>query len=164
MKHALAGAVLALALVASATAAAGGKTVQSTLTGKCSATNKLDHNGALLSTTIVCNATANCKCAGATKLVYKTTAAEPGNGASGRESGTFVASGPQGTVTLNFKGTRTALGDGQGSWTLGPVKGLTGVQLAKRGTYAVTTKTVSQIVGTQDTIVRISATLGCWVC
>ena len=71
MKHALAGAVLAFALVAAATAAAGGKTVQSTLTGKCSATNKLDHNGALLSTTIVCNATANCKCGGATKLVYK---------------------------------------------------------------------------------------------
>jgi hypothetical protein len=164
MKHALAGAVLVLALVASATAAAGGKTVSSTLMGKCSAANKLDHNGALLSTTIVCKATANCKCGGATKLVYTTTAAEPGNGANGRESGTFVASGPQGTVTLNFKGTHTALGDGKGTWTLGPVKGLTGVQLTKRGTYAVSTKTVSQIVGTEDTIVRISATLGCWVC
>jgi hypothetical protein len=160
----LAGAVLALALAVCATAAAGGKTVSSTLTGKCSATNKLDHNGALLSTTIVCNATANCKCAGATKLVYKTTAAEPGNGASGRETGTFVASGPQGTVTLNFTGTRTSLGDGKGSWTLGPVKGLAGIKLTKRGTYAVSTTTLSQIVGTQDTIVRISATLGCWVC
>jgi hypothetical protein len=164
MKHALAGAVLALALVAAGTAAAGGKTVQSTLMGKCSATNKLDHNGALLSTTIVCNAAANCECAGATKLVYKTTAAEPGNGASGRESGTFVASGPQGTVTLNFSGTRTALGEGKGAWTLGPVKGLAGVQLTRRGTYAVATKTLSQVVGTQDTIVRITATLGCWVC
>jgi len=164
MKHALAGAVLALALVVSASAAAGGKTVQSTLTGKCSAANKLDHNGALLSTTIVCNATANCKCGGATKLVYKTTAAEPGNGGNGREAGTFVASGPQGTVTLNFKGTRTALGDAKGTWTLGPVKGLAGVKLTKRGTYAVTTKTLSQIVGTEDTLVRISATLGCWVC
>src|SRR5262249_48295327 len=131
MKHALAGAVLALALVVSATAAAGGKTVQSTLTGKCSAANKLDHNGALLSTTIVCNATASCKCAGATKLVYKTIAAEPGNGGSGREAGTFVASGPGGTVTLNFKGTRTALGEAKGAWTLGPVKGLTGVKLTK---------------------------------
>jgi hypothetical protein len=160
----LAGAVLALALVVCAAAAAGGKTVSSTLMGKCSATNKLDHNGALLSTTIVCNATASCKCAGATKLVYKTTAAEPGNGASGRETGTFVASGPQGTVTLNFAGTRTSLGDGKGSWTLGPVKGLAGVKLAKRGAYAVSTKTVSEIVGTPDTIVRISATLGCWVC
>src|SRR6185437_12485907 len=64
MKHALAGVALALALVVSATAAAGGKTVQSTLTGKCSAANKLEHNGALLSTTVVCNATASCKCAG----------------------------------------------------------------------------------------------------
>jgi len=164
MKHALAGAVLAFALVAAGTAAAGGKTVSSTLMGKCSATNKLDHNGALLSTTIVCNATASCKCAGATKLVYTTTAAEPGNGANGRETGSFVASGPRGTVTLNFKGMRTALGDGKGTWTLGPVKGLAGVQLTKRGTYSVSTKTISQIVGTQDTIVRISATLGCWVC
>jgi hypothetical protein len=41
-------------------------------------------------------------------VVSATTAAEPGNGAKGREAGTFVASGPQGTVTLNFKSIRPA--------------------------------------------------------
>ena len=35
--------------------------------------------------------------------------------------------------------------------------------MARRGTYALTTKTISQIVGTQDTMVRISATLSPWL-
>jgi hypothetical protein len=163
MKVALAGAVLALALLAAGAAAAGGQSVQTTLAGKCSATDQLDANGALLSTTIVCNATGSCKCAGATKLVYSATAREPGNGANGHETGTLVASGPTGTVTLTFKGTRTALGQATGSWTLGTVKGFKGVRMARRGTYALTTKTISQIVGTQDTMVRISATLSPWL-
>ena len=37
----------------------------------------------------------------------------------GREGGTLVASGPTGSVTLLFTGTRTALGQGSGTWTLG---------------------------------------------
>ena len=88
----------------------------------------------------------------------------PGNGADGRETGTFVASGSIGTVTLNFKGTRTALGVGTGTWTLGKVKGYAGIKLVKGGSYSVTTKTISQIVGTLDSVVRITATFGCWAC
>jgi hypothetical protein len=74
-----------------------------------------------------------------------------------------VASGPAGTITLLFKGTRTAVGDGKGAWTLGTVTGYDGVKLARRGTYSVTTKTLSYIVGTKNTLVRVNATLSPWV-
>ena len=36
--------------------------------------------------------------------------------------------------------------------------------LAQRGTYDVTTKTISSVVGTLETIVKVNATLGCWAC
>jgi hypothetical protein len=164
MKHGLLAAICALTLVAVASASAGGKTVQTTLSGRCSAVDQLDRNGALKSTTIVCTASGKCNCPGTTKLAYTTKSNQAGNGAPGPESGTFIASGPAGTVTLVFKGKRDGTGAGKGTWKLGKVTGYSGVKLAQSGTYQVTTKTVSEIVGTKDTIVRITATLGCWRC
>jgi hypothetical protein len=153
----------AAALATAGTAAAGGKTLRISLSGRCTATDKLDANGALLSTTIVCNASAACSCAGSTKLTYTTTSVQAGNGNPGPEHGSFVASGPTGSATLEFKGSRSALGAGKGTWTLGTVKGFKGVRLLRRGTYNVTTKTLSSVVGSRSTVVRVTATLSPWV-
>jgi hypothetical protein len=164
MKAALLVAGLAAMLVMTAAASAGGKTVTSTLAGTCTDHQTLDSNGALKSLTTTCTTSGSCKCAGATKLTYTSKILEPGNGAAGKESGTLVAASPNGTVTLNFAGKRTSLGVGTGAWTLGKVTGFKGVSLAKRGAYAVTTKTVSQVVGSFKSIVRMNASFGCWAC
>jgi hypothetical protein len=76
--------------------------------------NRLDQNGAMLAQTVTCTASAPCRCDGTAKLAYHGVAVHAGTGASGRESGSLVASGPAGSVTLLFKGTRTALGQGTG--------------------------------------------------
>lgn len=153
----------AAVLVAAGIASAGGKTLQITLNGRCNATDKLDANGALLSTTIVCNATGSCSCGGSTKLTYTTTSVQAGNGNPGPEHGSFVAAGSAGTATLTFKGTRSALGAGKGTWRLGKVTGYKGVRLVRHGTYAVTTKTLSSVVGSRITVVRVTATLSPWI-
>ena len=67
-------------------------------------------------------------------------------------------------MTLSFTGKRTALGVGTGTWKLGKVKGYTGVKLVKSGKYAVTTKTISQVVGSFNSVVRMNASFGCWAC
>jgi hypothetical protein len=163
MKRGLLAVLAAAVLVAAGTASAGGKTLQISLSGRCNATDKFDANGALQSTTIVCNATGSCQCRGSTKLTYTTTSVQAGNGNPGPEHGSFVASGATGTATLVFKGSRTALGEGKGTWTLGTVKGYGGVRLVRRGTYSVTTKTLSSVVGSRSTVVRVTATLSPWV-
>lgn len=134
------------------------------MSGRCSELDKVDSNGALVSATISCSTTGACSCAGRTKLVYTSTATEPGNGASGRERGSLVASGPAGSVTLNLTGVRTGVGDGKGRWTLGKVTGYKGVALTSRGTYSTTMKVQSAVIGTKDTLVRIAATFSCWRC
>jgi hypothetical protein len=164
MKAALLVAGLAVTLVMTAVAAAGGKTVTSTLSGTCTDHQTLDPNGALKSLTTTCRTSGNCKCTTTTKLTYTSKILAPGNGASGKESGTLVATSPSGTVTLSFAGKRTSLGVGTGTWTLAKVTGFKGVPLTKRGTYAVTTKTVSQVVGSFNSIVKMNASFGCWAC
>jgi hypothetical protein len=164
MKRPLAILALLAALVLASTASAGGKTVTTVLGGTCTEVQKLDSNGALKSLTLVCKTDGTCKCEGATKLTYSSSTLSPGNGADGRETGTLTAASSVGTVTLNFTGKRTALGVGTGTWKLGKVKGYTGVKLVKSGKYAVTTKTISQVVGSFNSVVRMNASFGCWAC
>ncbi len=164
MKRALIVLGLLAALVGTASAAAGGKTVTSVLNGRCTEHDTLDANGALKSLSLTCQATGACKCGGATKLTYASTTLEPGNGASGKESGTLVAAGPNGTVTLKFSGPRSALGAGAGTWTLGKVIGYKGMKLVSHGRYTATTKTLSAVVGSHESVVRINASFGCWQC
>ena len=164
MKRAALGLCVLAALAVAATASAGGGTVRTVLHGTCTQVNKLDANGVLLSLTLTCTASSACRCEGSAKLAYRTTAGLPGTGASGTESGSLVASGPAGSVTLLLRGSRTALGQGSGTWTLGQVTGLQGVKLARHGSYATQTTTVRAVTGTMNTVVSITASFGCWNC
>jgi hypothetical protein len=172
MKRALGVAVLGLALVAAVGASAASKTVQATFTGKCTEIDTLDHNGALASARNNCATAAKGKFAGATQLGLATFEKESGTGAPGLEHGTLVATGPQGTVTLNLRGKREYLTTPKGAsyiqesgtWTLGQVKGFQGVQLAKSGSYRSVITTRSQITGSKVTLVRVAGTFGCWDC
>jgi hypothetical protein len=164
MKRPLVILALLAALVPAATASAGDKTMSTALSGTCTEVQTLDHNGALKSLTVNCRTEGTCKCEGATRLTYSSKTVSAGNGADGRESGTLVAASPVGTVTLIFTGKRTALGLGTGTWTLGKVKGYSGIKLVTRGKYSVTTKTLSQVVGSFNSIVRMNASFGCWAC
>ena len=92
------------------------------MTGTCHEVKHLDPLGALKSLSYTCTARN-------LTFVYKAKAAEPGTGAPGHEVGTLVASGPEGTVTLKLKGTRTADGISKGTWLLGKVTGYKGVRL-----------------------------------
>ena len=126
--------------------------------------NKLDHNGAMLAQTVTCTASPPCRCDEATKLAYHGIAVLRGTGASGKESGSLMASGPAGSGRLLFKGTRTALGQGTGTWTLGKVTGLAGTKLVAHGTYSSQTNTLHAVAGTMNTVVSVNATYGCWNC
>jgi hypothetical protein len=174
MKRALgvAALVLGLALVAAVGAAAAAKTVQATFTGKCTEIDTLDHNGALASARNNCATTAKGKIGGATQLALATFEKESGTGAPGLEHGAMVATGPQGTVTLDLRGKREYLTTPKGAsyiqesgtWTLGKVKGFQGVRLAKTGSYKTIVTTLSQIAGSKVTLVRVAGTFGCWNC
>jgi hypothetical protein len=160
--------VLALSLLAAlalpVSASADTKTVSANLTGQCVEVDTLDKLGVLKSFTLTCKATGPCKCQGTTKLSYTSVSLLSGTGASGREHGTLVASGPAGSVTLNFKGTRTSLGVSTGTWTLDKTTGLPGVTFTRHGSYTTNTKTISSVVGTQQTSIKIAARFGCWNC
>jgi hypothetical protein len=171
MKLAVLTAVVGLALVAAGGASAEGKTVQVTLAGKCTEVDTLDKNGALKYATNTCITSARCKCAGSTRLDFTTVERESGTGAPGRETGTLVASGPLGTVTLLLKGTQQAMMakgvsviQETGLWAMGKVTGYPGVQLTKRGTYKAIITTNSTITGSKVSLVHIAATFGCWRC
>ena len=164
MKHGLFGACLLSALVLAGAASAGGQTVRTVMRGTCTQTNELDANGALLSLTLTCTASSACTCEGSTKLAYVTKATLRGNRAPGKESGTLVASGPTGSVTLLFQGTRTALSQGSGTWTLGKVTGFHGSSSTSHGTYRTQAKTLQSVTGTMNTLVSITATYACWDC
>jgi hypothetical protein len=155
---------LIAALVLAVSASADTKTVTANLTGQCLEVDKLDSLGVLKSFTLTCKATGPCKCEGATKLTYTSVSVLSGTGAPGREKGTLVASGPAGSATLNFKGTRTALGVSTGTWTLGKTIGLPGAKLTRRGAYTTTTKTISTVTGTQQSFIKVAASFGCWNC
>jgi hypothetical protein len=157
MKQLIVAPTLVLAALSSSAALAAGTPVRATLTGSCLEVKHLDRLGALKSLSYTCTAK------NAT-FVYSAKAAEPGTGASGHEFGTLVASGPDGTVTLNFKGTRTAQGASKGTWLMGKVTGYKGVRLTRHGTYTSNTATVSTAPGTLDSTVKISAVVGCWRC
>ena len=83
-----------------------------------------------------------------------------------------MATGPQGTVTLNLRGKReymtTPKGasyiQATGTWTLGKVTGYQGVQLTKSGTYKSIITTTSHVALSKVTVVRIAGTFGCWNC
>ena len=170
MKRAVAVAVLGLALVAAASGAT--KTVQATLGGKCTEIDTLDHNGALASARNNCSTIAKGKFAGATQLALDTFEKESGTGAPGIEHGTLVATGPQGSVTLNLRGKRTYMTTAKGSpyiqetgtWTLGKVTGYPGAHFSKTGTYSTMIKTLSTVTGTKVSLVKITGTFGCWNC
>jgi hypothetical protein len=171
MKRGFVVAVLGFALVIAVGASAAAKTVQATFTGKCTELDTLDHNGALASARNNCNAVAKGKFGGATQLTLTTFEQERGTGAPGVEHGTLVATGPQGTVTLQLRGKReylTAKGASEiqdsGTWTLGKVSGYKGVPLAKSGSYKANVTTLSQVTGSKVTVVRVAGTFGCWSC
>jgi hypothetical protein len=146
------------------TASAETKPVTASLTGQCSEVDSLDSLGVLKSFTLTCTATGLCKCQGTTKLTYRSVAVLSGTGASGHEKGTLTASGPAGSATLSFKGTRTSLGVSTGSWTLGKTTGLPGVKFTRHGAYTTKAKTTQSVTGTKQTFVRIAASFGCWNC
>src|SRR5262249_20016406 len=143
MKRAIGVAVLGFALLAAVGASGASKTVQATLSGKCSEIDTLDRNGALAFARNNCSSAATGKFAGATQLALETFERESGTGAPGLEHGTLVATGPQGSVTLNLRGKRENLTTPKGAsyiqeagtWTLGKVTGYQGGQLTKSGTY-----------------------------
>jgi hypothetical protein len=164
VRHVILALALAAGLVVAATASADSKTVRATLSGKCSEIHALDHNGATTSVTVTCATTVKCSCQGSTQLALNVKAVEPGTGADGKETGTLVASGPKGTVTLRLAGKHTSLGVGKGTWTLLRKSGYAGVQLARQGTYTTTQHTLSHLMGTPDSTVRIAATIECWNC
>jgi hypothetical protein len=172
MKRAVGFAVLVFALLTAFGASAATKTVQATLTGKCTEIDTLDHNGALASARNNCSTVAKGKFAGATQLALATFEKESGTGAPGLQHGTLVATGPEGSVTLNLRGKREYLTTPKGAsyiqesgtWTLGKVTGYEGVQLTKTGTYKSIITTVSQVTGSKVTLVRIAGTFGCWNC
>ena len=126
--------------------------------------NKLDQNGAGLAQTETCTASSVCRCDGSTKFDYRGVAVLPGTGASGKESGMLVASGPAGSVTLLFKGTRTSLGQGTGTRTLGKVRGFAGATLVPHEAYSTQTNTLHAVTGTMNTVVSINTAYGCWNC
>jgi hypothetical protein len=172
MKRGLLVAVVGFALVAAVGALAATKMVTATFAGKCTEIDTLDHNGALAFAHNNCSTTAKGKFAGATQLALVTFEKESGTGAPGIEHGTLVATGPQGTVTLNLRGKRqnmtTPKGasfiEESGTWTLGKVTGYQGVPLTKTGTYKAIITTLSQVTGSKVTLVRIAGTFGCWNC
>jgi hypothetical protein len=159
---------LAAAVAAGSAAAATQVAVKVTLTGMCVSQNVDDHNGVVTSSTLTCQARAACSCQGATRLVYETATVSPGNGASGKEKGTLVATGPHGSVTLSLVGVRATTGPGvamsKGTWTLGNVSGVARSGLASRGAYTTQTTSLTSVTGTTQTTVRISASIGCWAC
>jgi hypothetical protein len=172
MKRGVVAAVLGFALIAAVGALAATKTVTATFAGKCTEIDTLDQNGALAFAHNNCNTTAKGKFAGATQLALDTFEKESGTGAPGVEHGTLVATGPQGTVTLDLKGKREYLTTPKGAsfiqesgtWTLGKVTGYQGVSLAKNGTYKAIITTLSQVTGSKVTLVRVAGTFGCWNC
>jgi hypothetical protein len=172
MKRGLLVAVVGFALVAAVGALGATKTVTATFGGKCIEIDTLDHNGALAYAHNNCSTTAKGKFTGATQLALETFEKESGTGAPGLEHGTLVATGPQGSVTLNLKGKREYLTTPKGAsfiqesgtWTLGKVTGYQGVPLSKSGTYKATITTLSQVTGSKVTLVRIAGTFGCWNC
>ena len=172
MKRALAVTALGFALIAAVGAWGATKTVQATFAGKCTEIDTLDHNGALASAKNNCSTVAKGKFAGSTQLTLETFEKESGTGAPGLEHGTLVATGPQGSVTLNLRGKREYLTTPKGAsfiqesgtWTLGKVTGYQGVPLAKSGTYKAIISTLSQVTGSKVTVVRIAGTFGCWNC
>jgi hypothetical protein len=172
MKHAVLVAVLGFALLAAVGASGAAKTVQATLSGKCTEIDTLDHNGALASARNECSTVAKGKFAGATQLALDTFEKESGTGAPGLEHGTLLATGPQGSVTLNLRGKREYMTTPKGAsyiqetgtWTLGKVTGYQGVQLTRSGTYKSIITTTSHVALSKVTVVRIAGTFGCWNC
>jgi hypothetical protein len=172
MKRGVAVALLGLALVGAVGSSAAAKTVQATFAGRCTEIDTLDHNGALAFAHNNCSTVAKGKFEGATQLALAMFEKESGTGAPGVEHGTLVATGPQGTVTLELKGKReytttakgTSLIQDSGTWTLGKVSGYQGVQLAKSSSYKAIVTTLSQVTGSKVTLVRVSGTFGCWSC
>jgi hypothetical protein len=172
MKRGVVVAAVALVLVAAVGALAATKTVTATFAGKCTEIDTLDHNGALAYAHNNCSTTVKGRFAGATQLALDTFEKESGTGAPGLEHGTLVATGPNGTVTLNLRGKREYLTTPKGAsfiqetgtWTLGKVTGNKGVPLTKSGTYKAIITTLSQVTGSKVTLVRVAGTFGCWNC
>jgi hypothetical protein len=156
--------LLVAMLVLAAGATAGGKTVQASLSGRCTETDTLDSNGALKSASILCTGSGRCACQGATALAYSVKAVEPGTGAPGRERGTITATGPNGTLTFQLSGKHSALGAGTGTWTLAKAVGYKGVHLSTAGTYSTTVQRLKQVPQSMITIVKIETNLSCWQC
>jgi hypothetical protein len=172
MKRGVLVAAVCLALAAAVGASGAAKTVTATFGGKCTEIDTLDQNGALASERNNCVTVAKGKFAGATQLALDTFEKESGTGAPGLEHGTLVATGPQGSVTLNLRGKREYMTTPKGAsyiqetgtWTLGKVTGYQGVQLTKSGTYKSIITTLSHVTLSKVTVVRIAGTFGCWNC
>ena len=156
--------VLVAMFVLASGAEAGKKTVQATLSGRCTETDTLDSNGALKSASVVCKGSGKCACEGSTGLAYSVTAIEPGTGAPGKEHGTITATGPTGTLSFQLSGEHSAIGGGTGTWKLVKTVGYKGVQLSRTGTYTTTTERLKQIPQSMITTVKIATNLTCWQC
>jgi hypothetical protein len=157
--------LLAVAVLLPAAAWAAGRTsVHTTLKGSCTTTNKLDANGVMVRSTVVCSTKGTCFCGGATThLVYASTWTSPGNGDSGPEHGTLTATAKSTTVTLALKGKRTGSGQSQGTWVLKKVSGAPKSRFRSRGTYTSTTLEPGTDQG-PTAAARVTASIDCWSC
>jgi hypothetical protein len=118
----------------------------------------------MLAQTERCTASSVCRCDGSTQLAYRGLAVLPGTGASGKESGMLVASGPAGSVTLLFKGTRTSLGAGHGNVDARKGQGPRRRQARPARCLHTQTNTLHAVTGTMNTVVSINTAYGCWNC
>ncbi len=155
--------VLGTALLAAGVSSAGRPMVRPTLKGSCTALNRLDSNGVILSSTVVCKSTGSCNCGRKMQLVYTSTWRSPGTGAPGPERGTLTASARNLTVTLKLAGTKYGSGQSSGRWVLGKVSGAPRSSFRSRGTYTALDSTMGSDLG-PTTAVRISTRIACWSC
>jgi hypothetical protein len=137
--------------------------VHPTLKGTCTATDKLDANGVIVSSTLACKTSGTCSCAGTTRLVLSSTWKSPGNGGPGPERGTLTATAKKTTVTLKLTGSRDGSGDSHGKWVLVKAAGAKKSSFRRTGTYTAKTRTIGSDLGPRTTV-RISAHIGCWNC
>ena len=153
-------------VLAFAPAASGGgtTTVRTTLKGTCTLENRNNSIGTALWSIVTCDAAGTCACRGTTKLVFHTESKYPATSEGGREKGLLTATNAEGTVTVSLAGKRETAVLGHGTWTLGKVIGYSGFAFRKRGTYTVSTRELSAIVGTTSTNVQIKTTIVCLYC
>jgi hypothetical protein len=151
-----------MSLAAAATAA---PPLKLSLAGACVTQLHKNNLGVVNRSTITCTTTGRCACDGFTTVKYETITVSAGNGASGLEHGAITMRGAHGSLSLNLRGTATALGASKGSWTLGAATGTptTGAHVHS-GLYTSTWTVNDPVLGTMTANVHTALSVSCWAC